>query len=214
MAMNKDTIVGIVGAVILVGAMVGVFWYEGTQASALGAERFAVNFPNQAGSFPEVKGSTLEGQSTTQTISVDRANLTSLEFSLAWTDDEAGTAADQFILTVESPDGSISRSKGPATSPISVAIDSATLGQAAPEPKTENGRNEADAASRVAAAHTGTAGNGNWTVTIEMSQAGKGTCAPQPVGCPAGQGDTGNSWTLKVAYTAYQAQLLADDGQV
>jgi hypothetical protein len=73
---SSDTIVGIVGAVILTGAMVAVFYYEadredpGTGGIGSGAERFEFTFSEERDRMVETSGSLEEGASWTQELTL------------------------------------------------------------------------------------------------------------------------------------------------
>lgn len=201
--MNKDTVVGILGAVILVAAMVGIFYYEGTQAPAGagvatgGAGPLSLNWTTSSVAGPSARGQTTEGDSTEERVNVSAANLTRIEFVLEWADDVMNSGPDVFNVTVTSPAGDTltgTGRDGRATvtfSPVN-PVPTATRGSQADLERLRT-----------------TNGTGTWLVVIELSDAGDvmvGPLEPPPVpGAPTE--DTGNEWKLSTRLTSYEAQV-------
>lgn len=98
--MHRDTVIGIVGVVILVAAMVGVFTYERTQASDLGNGDGA-----GAGNFTASLSGTSdlgEDQAVPQNLTVNVTGLTNITFTLTWSPGQQ-TSVDTMKLVVVMP---------------------------------------------------------------------------------------------------------------
>lgn len=196
---SKDTLIGIVGAVILVAAMAGVFWYEGANAGGAGSQRFDVQWSTATMDGPTVEGETQEGESTDETVELTTANITEVSFTLSWSDDVGDP--DTFRITVTSPDGSLMNSTEGDSGEIRVAFPG--VNDLPPE-KTVLADSEEDARAQLADQHTKTLGQGEWQVTIELVEAGD--FDPTGQGPPL-QEDTGNSWELTTRVTAYEPDV-------
>lgn len=197
----KDTIIGIVGAVILVAALVGVFYLEGSQGGAAGGTPNEVSWTDRSLDGPELSGETEEGSSTNDTLPVPHGNLTTFDVVLTWTDDIGDP--DRFRLTVTSPDGALVKEAEGESGRLNVTFPDVNT---VPPETTVYGDSEDDARSKVAQQHTRTRGMGNWTVTIELVDAGD--FSPIPGGPPA-QEDTSNTWELTSEITVYEPELVA-----
>ena len=96
--MNRDTVIGIVGAVILVAAMVGVFQYERTRApdSLSGLVLQTVPIANAT-------GATVVTATSEEAINVTQANMTNVTFALKWTvpPPAPGAPASQATVSLE-----------------------------------------------------------------------------------------------------------------
>src|ERR1051326_592820 len=95
--MNRDTVIGLVGAVILVVAMVGVFRYERAQPET-GVDAFT----QIAAPGPTAKGTTNVGAKSDATLPVAKTNVTKAVFTVTWT---ANAGKDTVTLTVTPPAG-------------------------------------------------------------------------------------------------------------
>lgn len=189
--MNKDTVVGILGAVILVAAMVGIFYYEGTQApgavggggpGGAGGAGGAFRTANATG--PGDSGQLAAGASEDLSVNITRANLTAVEFRLEWTDENIPqNTPDEFRLAVTSPGGVTLEATG-AQSPVTVRFS--------PLNEVPTG----------AAAAPGTVGTGTWRVTVELVSVGQPGGLPLPGQVPVS--DQGNAWTLASALSYYE----------
>jgi len=201
--MHKDTVVGILGAVILVAAMVGIFYYEGTQVpggtSTVGGNgsTLRVNWTSVPVDGPQQQGSTNEGGSSDTSVSLNQTNITSIEFMLQWTDDIPNSGPDHFRMTVTPPNGtniSGADAEGDASFSVNIPVGSAP--------------NATTASALQLAQWVSTKGMGNWTVHIELTNAGdvgQDPPVPPPVPIP-NVTDTGNGWTLMVHVSTYQAK--------
>ena len=197
--MKKDLVIGIVGTLILLTAMVGVFRYEAAQRGA----SFDVTWQTLDVDGPGLDGGTNEGESTTGSLNLTRANLTKVSFVLEWTDDQANTAPDEFNLTVTAPDGRTYSTSG-ATSPLTLTVEGLSP---VPQDARLLGSDEAAARDQANRQFTSSAGMGAWNVTVTLVQAGD-TTAPGGVAPPVPQlQDNANSWALRTELTAYEAAL-------
>lgn len=96
--MNRDTVIGIVGAVILVAAMVGVFQYERTRAPTTGTGDFTLTNSTLEG----VSGETTIRGATEEMVNVSQQNVTTVLFTLKWSPSTQGFE-DTLKLTVIPP---------------------------------------------------------------------------------------------------------------
>lgn len=99
--MNRDTLIGIVGCAVLVGAMVGVFWSERTTALAAGAGPGDGRVTGIAG--PALEGAVAIGETKTELAQIDAATARNLTFTLTWS---ATNGRDTLKLTIAPPTGS------------------------------------------------------------------------------------------------------------
>lgn len=189
-------VIGLVGTIVLVAAMVGVFRLQ----EAEGVTSFAVAFPTSTNDLAAVEGATNEGEATEESVEVATANATVLELVLEWTDDVANSAPDEFNLTVVAPTGE-TRSVQGATSPLTLRFED--LNQPPPEARVLGGSAE-EAQERASHEFVARAGVGAWNVTIRLVGAGDLAQAENPL--PLAQ-DTGNTWTLTPRVTAYEARV-------
>lgn len=183
--MNKDTVVGILGAVILVAAMVGIFYYEGTQAPT-----GVANGPGGPATNPSVRanlttvdgpklssdGSQPAGPGVTKNVTINQSGVRKVEFTLTWTDDNSAAPGgpDTLKLTVTPPSGAGATAKSDSkdTGTITLSFENLTA-----------------------------AASGQWAVTVEVTSTGD-QAPPVPSPIPLPISDTGNSWSLatKVGY--------------
>lgn len=192
--MKRDLVIGIVGAAILLAAMVGVFRYEAARAG----DAFDVAWTTETSAGPSTSGQTAEGAESQVTLSVNQTNLTSLTFFLNWTDDIGDP--DEFELTVIDPDG-VSQTVTGSTGSLAVTFSNLS---ATPPPTRTLGQDEADARARLAQANTGTAGIGTWSFVVRLVDAGDQSVPA--AGVPITE-DTGNAWTLETRQESYAPQL-------
>lgn len=196
--MKKDLVIGIVGTLILLTAMVGVFRYEAAQRGA----SFDVTWEPRAIEAAAIDGGTNEGESTVQSVNVTQANLTAIEFILEWTDNQANTGPDEFTLTVMSPTGETRSASGDAGR-VSVVFEG--IAPTPPEMRLL-ASDESAARAQALRQYSSTAGMGAWNVTVTLVQAGDATtpAGPAPVPVPQLQ-DGANDWTLRPILTAFEA---------
>lgn len=201
--MDKDTVVGIVGAVILIAAMVGVFYYEGTSADITGAggSGWAVTWTTGTMGGPTADGDTQEGQTSSETLTISAANLTKIEFTLSWTDNVG--SADEFRLVVHPPGGGAPKEVTGSQSPLTVVFEDLN---AVPTQDEVGGSNEGEARARLAGAHTKTGGTGEYHVEVTLVSAGD---QMDPTGTIVIQADDNNAWSLAARLTTYSASVTS-----
>lgn len=191
--MNKDTVVGILGAVILVAAMVAIFYYEGTQVP--GGTGGAGGTGGGAGGnalyrTSTAAGPTASGQNTEEvTVDITQANVTAINFTLTWTDDVAQSDPDTFRVTVTGPTGTTYEGTAEGSDGgEGVVVRISPI-------------NSVPAAANAAPA---TLGQGTWTVSVELVGAGQVGGAPAPPVPIPGVTDTGNAWDLATDVETFQ----------
>lgn len=193
--MKKDLVIGIVGTLILLTAMVGVFRYEAAQRGS----SFDVDWSTREVAAAPVDGGTNERETTTQSVNVTDLNLTRVEFRLEWTD-EANTGPDAFEVTVTSPTGETQTATAD-NGQLSVVFENLS---APPPPVRLLGSDESAVRAQAMRDYASAAGTGTWTVSITLTSAG------DLGGLPAGQvGDNANAWTLTPVFTVYEATFTA-----
>lgn len=188
--MNKDTVVGILGAVILVAAMVAIFYYEGTQVP--GGAGGAGGTGGGAGGnalyrTSTVGGPTASGQNTEEvTVDITQANVTAINFTLTWTDD-ANTDPDTFRVTVTGPTGTTYEGTAEGSDGAEgVVVRISPI-------------NSVPAAANAA---PDTLGQGTWTVSVELVSVGQVGGLPLPGQIPVT--DQGNAWDLATDVEMFQ----------
>lgn len=176
--MNRDTRIGVLGAFILITAMIGVFTYERSVALAvgIGPEETGAATTTLAG--PAISGTTPVGDHSEETLTIATAGLTNVTFTLTWTA-ENGRDTLQLVVT---PPG-----------------ESAQATQSEPE-------DDGEIALRVPVANPaadGTLGTGDWRVTIAFLSASTGAPVEPPVAPPAGT-DAQVDWALATTLEAWR----------
>lgn len=188
-AIARDRVVGIVGTVVLVVALVGVVRFELSQRGG----GFDVEFRTVAAPAGDRDGSLAEGATERLAFEVARANVTRMEWILTWGDD-VGTP-DRFNLTVTSPRGETRSVEGDRER-LALAFEHLAV---APPPLTLAG-SEATLDARLAALANRDA-SGTWSATVTLVRAGD-----QEAGGVALVQDPGNAWTLVARTLAYEAR--------
>ena len=112
--MDRDVVVGIVGAVVLVAAMVGIFFYERSVAPIPGGDAAP---PASNATTATASGTTAVGDSTVETLQLAGGNVT---FTLSWTPGQQST--DTMSFTVTAPDNSTRTADDSSTSPLELAM--------------------------------------------------------------------------------------------
>lgn len=181
--MNRDTLTGVVGALVLVGAMVGVFLYERANAAEAGIGNPSdspLPLVNATAPGPSTTGVAALGGDTTKVLPISQGNLTRVAFTVTWT---ATNGKNTLQVRVEPPAGA-----GPAVE--SEAEDDGSLEVAVTLP------------SNLTAPHQ--AGTGDWKVTVAyLRGTGLVPAAPQPL-----QPDPSVQWNLatELAYAAQKTE--------
>lgn len=99
--MNKDTWIGILGSLVLISAMVGVFVYERASAQAASDAPGDETTAGIAG--PTLTDTVAIGETETSLANVTATSARNVTFTLAWT---ATSGRDTLKLTVAPPTGS------------------------------------------------------------------------------------------------------------
>lgn len=157
---NRDVVIGIAGAAILIAAMAGVFFYERAQFAEYDVSWNQV----QAGSSSE-DGTLNEGQDRSYTFTADADRLSSITLTLSWTDDVG--AGDTFEVVVQGPDGTYTASQEASSSPLEVSIPI----REAPETTTTVARSLEDAREQLNETEGWTNGTGDWSATVTLVDA-------------------------------------------
>lgn len=177
--MHRDTVIGIVGVVILVAAMVGVFTYErGVAANLLPAGGFTA--ADLAG--PGLDGTTPVGSETTEILSIAQTNMTKIAFTLTWANSQTSVNTLQLVVAPANGTGlaegveSEPESDGEITVELLVPNEEPTTGPLA-------------------------VGVGDYEITVRFV----GAAPPGPLGpAPLPVTDTEVAWALATALTAYE----------
>lgn len=194
--MKKDLVIGIVGTVILVTAMIGVFRYE---ASRGGGSSFEVTWSEATRDGPGAQGATQAGVTTPEEIDVNATNVTGIEWVLTWTDDVGNP--DEFNLTVTSPSGE-NRSIQGTNGRLSVVFEGI-----APMPGEMRilAASQAEAEGRIARDATTRGAEGTWGVAIRLVRAPGVVSPTSGVEVPP---DGQNAWTLASTLTVYEPRIV------
>lgn len=195
--MKKDLVIGIVGTLILLTAMVGVFRYEAAQRGA----SFDVSWPTREINAAATTEGINEGETRNLPVLLDQRNITKVVFRFEWTDNVANSAPDEFVVTITSPSG-VNRSAEGSNGLIEVVFE----GLATPPPTVRLLEDNEAAARQRAESYASAANTGAWSVTVQLVNAGD--VASAPVGVPVIQ-DGGNEWTLTPIVTVYEASFEA-----
>lgn len=190
--MKKDMVVGIVGTVILVAAMVGVFRYEAARG---GGQSWQVTWAEATAPGPEADGSTNAGATTPVELNVTTPNVTAIRFTLTWTDD-AGNP-DTFNLTIGGPDGRNWSAEG-SSGEITVTVEGLAP---MPAPMSILAASQAEAEARVARDATTHAAEGVWGASVMLVSA---PGVPAPAGGVEVVPDGRNAWTLTATLVTYE----------
>ena len=193
--MKKDMVVGIVGTVILVAAMVGVFRYEAARG---GGQSWHVTWQEATADGPDEDGTTQVGGTSTVELPVTAANVTRIEFTLRWTDDVGDP--DTFNLTIGDLSGRAWSAEG-SNGEVTVVVDGL-----APIPGELRllAASQAEAEARVARDATTRAAEGLWGASVKLVQA-PGLRAP--AGSVEVQTDGQNAWTLTATLVTYEPRF-------
>ena len=182
-AWNKETLTGLLGAVVLVAAMIGVFFYERGQF-----HEYDVTWqqaPSETAQ--QAQGATLStGEAADHTFTLQAPSLATVEVTVTWTDD--GGDPDTFQVLVEGPDGRSGNAQG-SQGELVVEVPVAET----PTATSAVGRNE-EAAREMLLSQVATGqGQGTWTVTVTLEAAPGATT---PVGGAETQADGANDYEV------------------
>ena len=202
--MDRDAVIGVVGGVLVVGALVGILYVEGAKPLASGgAFRYAVTWTTAQANGPQAAGVADEGVESLTAFTVQARGLAAVGVVLVWTD-TVGTE-DTFRMTVRGPDGR--ELSGEASNEAGAAgelhLDFTAL---SPTPTVASvfADDETGALTRARDA-AGSAGVGEWTARIELLEAGDQE-APVP-GLPPVAEDTEQAWDLRTLFTRHEPRV-------
>lgn len=164
--MNRDLVIGIVGAAILVAGMIAVFTYE--RGVAITNTKNTGGLVNSTG--PTTTGSVDLGKSADKIVTINASHLTNVTFTLTW---KATNGKDTLKLTVSPPEGI------PAGA-VSEPKDTGTITLTIPVP---------------AGSGNATLGAGDWKLKVEFTKADPGAPVGLPTPPPA-MTDASVSWSI------------------
>lgn len=213
---TSDTVVGIIGAVILTGAMVAVFYYENQAgdpgagaAVGEGAEAFTFTHEQTTTTLIDAEGQASLGEGTSRShdfqVPAWAYNVTA---TITWTDDDqpANTALgtlvsgpDEFKITLISPSGVRYDPQMDTSGSLTSFHFHAIAADVTPPSMTvaARGDDEADALANLEASTADAHGVGSWTVEVNMTNTNDDTGRPAGQDPPVGQ-DAGNPYALTV----------------
>lgn len=177
--MHRDTVIGIVGVVILVAAMVGVFTYERGQASNV-IENGGAGLTNMTG--PSTEGTTALGASTDATLEFNQTGMTNVTFTLRWT---PTNGVDTLRISIAP-----SADTGLTSGASSEAENDGEIVLIVPVENTAAG---------------GELGVGPWQVSVEFVSAATGLPVEPPVP-PPNTTDSEVAWTVDTSVQTYATE--------
>lgn len=178
--MHRDTVIGIVGVLILVAAMIGVFSYERNQA-AQGGDISGFVLANLTG--PSLDGDVALGAEDAQTLTINQTNLTRIVFTLTWTPGATSTDTLQLIVAPANGTGLQNGTESAAESDGEITVELLVP-------------NEAPVSGPLAL------GAGDYQVTVRFVSATLSGAPTTPVPPPAGV-DQNVAYRVETALTAY-----------
>lgn len=207
---SSDTVVGIVGAVILTGAMIAVFYYENSNANdgddgdvGTGANLYSYTFEEHPHPlFSDATGSATAGTAVNIPLNIQNQvpiqdYLYSIAVTVTWTDDEAATplnGADTFSLALN--DGTTNLAT--ADSGASPRTMTYTLDVPKPADVTARGDTPEAANASLMADYPETVDYSNLSLVVTLT----GT------GAQAAQIDNQNSFTYTVIVSYWKPILV------
>lgn len=172
--MKKDTVIGLVGVIVLVAAMVGVFRFEQGQVAGL-TTASAFSLANET--LDAVSGTVAVGATESHLVNVTQANVTRVSFTVTWTPGQGST--DLVNVTVRPPEGMEAGGQQESDSgSVTVTVD------------VPNGR---------PAGAPLTLGMAEWKVDVKFVS----SQGPAPAGLPV-LADTSLSYALETVVTSWQ----------
>lgn len=186
---NRDTVVGVAAALVLVGAMAGVFLYERSQF-----DEYPVTWETTTSATLEETASLGEGDERSHELAASAAGISHVDATLTWTDDVGDP--DSFTLTLEAPNGSTTSDSGDGGE-----IQLASGVTPAPDVSSVAGRSPDEAREQANGTVDSTKGQGSWTATVSLDEA-PGT--DQAVG---GQEDGANDYNVEVDVEVWEPRI-------
>lgn len=172
--MDRDTATGIAGALILIAAMGGVFFYERAQFETYNVswETTTVNETSDAGELQE-------GESAEHTFTVETERLAEIRAEVSWEGDVGDP--DTFAVSMDGPDENLTAEASGDSSPVEALVSI----REEPETDTATGRSLEDARDQLNNSGTWDEGSGEWTVTVTLEAAPGGDLPNQNDGSQA-----------------------------
>lgn len=157
---DRDTATGIAGALVLIAAMGGVFFYERAQF-----DTYEVDWEMATVNETSATGELDEGGSAEHTFTVEAERLAEVRAEVAWQGDEGDP--DTFEVAVAGPEEDLSAETSGDASPIEAAVPISEE----PETDTATGRSLEDARAQLNASESWSDGSGEWTITVTLAEA-------------------------------------------
>lgn len=196
---SRDTLVGILGAAVLVAAMVGVFAFERSQF-----REYDVTWSMEEAGSRTMNGTLDEGDTDPHPITLTDDDLpegramAQVRATVEWTDDVGDP--DTFSVAIAGPGD---RSAGPAEDDGgSVTVEAAVVPE--PDATTASGRTPEDAEDQAAAQLDAGQGLGEWTIEVTLEEA---PGEPDDGIPPAEPADGSNDYTLTVAWDVWEPSV-------
>ena len=212
---SSDTVVGIVGAVILTGAMIAVFVYEnaddgdtGEPFLGDGPNRYEFTYQTATVTVQDGTGGNMLGPGQSQTWTFEApAYVFDMEARITWS--ETGvtgpvpSGADQFRIELINTTDDVVESDEGRTSPLAAAHGHGTTGDDDTRPPQMNvtvmAEDEAQAEQILLNSTKGEHGVGTWTVRVTLLDTGSEATDPQA--------DSGNDYAITIQYGFYKPVL-------
>lgn len=197
--MERQVVVGIVGGVVLLAGMVGVFVYEASNAPEPSLT-FPVRWSVDDGGQVQRSDRLQEGEEAEYSFNVTQPNATQVRVRLTWQDDVG--QPDRFNLTVTNPATQRTETLSSTNGTISVTYP------LNPVPAIGNVTASGSQAAQRAVAddHTSHLGQTAWPVTVTLASAPGQRPVPQ-AGSIETQPDGANRFQLTFSYEVYRATV-------
>lgn len=209
---STDTVIGVVGAVVLAGAMVAVFYYESQNptldtagAVGEGSQTYAVTW-NETTMSDDAAGTNLnEGDSQEHDIEIP-AFTARVTITLTWTDNDprpvSPSGPDTFrIVVTNSTGGEICAGSGYENDDGEIVCEFTNSSVAQPmEPDRVRGNNTNEAQANL---DQYVGGGDTWTVTVTLVD----TADTTPSQLPGQVRDTTNPYQLAWEFTHWMPEL-------
>lgn len=181
--MHRDTVIGIVGVVILVAAMIGVFTYERGQAANLPGTGGGAGNATFSATAPAISAVAVGGSGVAN-VTLNQTGMTNVTFTITWTPGQ--NSIDTVSVSI-APGATTQMTTGASSDPENDGSIEVTV----PIPNT---------------ASDGTIGVGPWEITVTFESAALNTPAGQPPVQPPPpvpvQPDSTLDFTVAIAGTA------------
>lgn len=190
---NRDTTIGVVGSLVLIAAMAGVFLYERGQF-----DDYTITWGTAEGVLASDDGTLSQGASQSFEAVVAHEGVARVRAVVTWTDD-AGDP-DTFEVVVRDPGGAeVDRQSGSSGE----VMAEATVTEA-PARTSVAARSPEDARDQAMAGLDASAGQGTWTVEVLLVEAPGTTLPGANVEAAA---DGSNDFDVEVVLVTWDARL-------